>query len=54
MATLTMMDQRGTSDRHIAATLAMVFAMAQANATFPMLTMGLASARRCFSRCSAG
>ena len=41
MATLTMMEQRGTSDRHLAATLAMVFAMAQANATFPMLTMGL-------------
>jgi spore maturation protein SpmB len=41
MATLSMMEQRGTSDRHIAATLAMVFAMAQANATFPMLTMGL-------------
>jgi len=41
MATLTMMEQRGASDRHIAATLAMVFAMAQANATFPMLTMGL-------------
>ena len=41
MATLSMMDQRGTSDRHIAATLAMVFAMAQANAAFPMLTMGL-------------
>ena len=41
MATLTMMEQRGTSDRHIAATLAMVFAMAQANAAFPMLTMGL-------------
>jgi hypothetical protein len=32
LATLTMMEQRGTSDRHIAATLAMVFAMAQANA----------------------
>jgi len=41
MATLTMMEQRGASDRHLAATLAMVFAMAQANATFPMLTMGL-------------
>lgn len=41
MATLTMMEQRGASDRHIAATLAMVFAMAQANAAFPMLTMGL-------------
>jgi spore maturation protein SpmB len=41
MATLSMMDQRGTSDRHIAATLAMVFAMAQANAALPMMTMGL-------------
>ncbi len=41
MVTLTMMDQRGASDRHIAATLAMVFAMAQANASLPMMTMGL-------------
>lgn len=41
MATLTMMEQRGASDRHLAATLAMVFAMAQANASLPMLTMGL-------------
>ena len=41
IATLTMMEQRGASDRHIAATLAMVFAMAQANAVFPMITMGL-------------
>ena len=41
MATLTMMEQRGASDRHIAATLAMVFAMAQANAVFPMISMGL-------------
>jgi len=41
MATLTMMEQRGASDRHLAATMAMVFAMAQANAAFPMLTMGL-------------
>jgi spore maturation protein SpmB len=41
LATLTMMEQRGTSDRHLAATLAMVFAMAQANCVFPMLTMGL-------------
>ncbi|MDX9706860.1 MAG: nucleoside recognition domain-containing protein [Azospira sp.] len=42
MATLAMMDQRGASDRHIAATLAMVFAMTQANTAFPMMTMGLA------------
>jgi spore maturation protein SpmB len=41
IATLTMMEQRGVSDRHIAATLAMVFAMAQANAALPMTAMGL-------------
>lgn len=41
VATLAMMDQRGASDRHLAATLAMVFAMAQANAAFPLMTMGL-------------
>lgn len=41
MATLAMMEQRGVSNRHIAATLAMVFAMSQANAAFPMMTMGL-------------
>jgi spore maturation protein SpmB len=41
LATLAMMEQRGTSDRHLAATLAMVFAMAQANCVLPMLTMGL-------------
>lgn len=42
VATLTMMESRGCSDRHIAATLAMVLAMAQANVTFPMAAMGLA------------
>ena len=41
VATLTMMDQRGASERHLAATLAMVMAMAQANASFPMAAMGL-------------
>jgi spore maturation protein SpmB len=41
VATLTMMEQRGTSDRHLAATLAMVMAMAQANVAFPMAAMGL-------------
>jgi len=41
IATLATMDQRGTSDRHIAATLAMVFAMAQANVTYPMAAKGL-------------
>ena len=41
VATLTMMEQRGASDRHIAATLAMVMAMAQANAAFPLTALGL-------------
>jgi len=42
IATLTMMSSRGASDRHIAATLAMVMAMAQANVLFPMTALGLA------------
>jgi len=41
VATLSMMDQRGASNRHIAATLAMVMAMAQANVSIPMTAMGL-------------
>lgn len=41
IATLTTMDQRGISERHIAATLAMVLAMAQANVTYPMAAAGL-------------
>jgi spore maturation protein SpmB len=41
VATLTMMETRGASDRHLAATLAMVMAMAQANTSFPMIAMGL-------------
>ena len=41
IATLAMMDQRGVSLRHLAATLAMVLAMAQANVSLPMATMGL-------------
>ncbi|HLN23709.1 MAG TPA: nucleoside recognition domain-containing protein [Patescibacteria group bacterium] len=41
IAALAMMEQRGTSDRHLAATFAMVLAMAQANCTFPMGAMGL-------------
>jgi spore maturation protein SpmB len=41
VATLTMMETRGASDRHLAATLAMVMAMAQANASLPMVAMGL-------------
>jgi spore maturation protein SpmB len=41
VATLAMMESRGASDRHLAATLAMVMAMAQANASLPMVSMGL-------------
>ncbi|MDT3672226.1 MAG: nucleoside recognition family protein [Aromatoleum sp.] len=41
VATLTMMEGRGASSRHLAATLAMVMAMQQANVTFPMTAMGL-------------
>jgi spore maturation protein SpmB len=41
VATLSMMDQRGASSRHIAATLALVMAMAQANVSIPMSAMGL-------------
>lgn len=41
LATLTMMDKGGTSRRHIAATLAMVLAAAQANVVFPMAALGL-------------
>lgn len=41
VATLAMMEQRGASDRHLAATLAMVFAMGQANVMFPMAALDL-------------
>lgn len=41
VATLTMMEQRGSSNRHLAATLAMVMAMAQANVVFPLGAVGL-------------
>jgi spore maturation protein SpmB len=41
IATLTMMEQRGVSNRHLAATLAMVFAMSQANTSLPMAALGL-------------
>ncbi|WP_338765213.1 nucleoside recognition domain-containing protein [Massilia sp. METH4] len=41
LATLAMMEQRGVSDRHLAATLAMVFAMGQANVMFPMAALDL-------------
>jgi len=41
VATLAMMEKRGVSDRHLAATLAMLFAMGQANALYPLAPLGL-------------
>lgn len=41
VATLAIMDRAGTSNRHIAASLAMVLACAQANVVFPMSAVGL-------------
>ncbi|WP_210394967.1 nucleoside recognition domain-containing protein [Motiliproteus sediminis] len=44
VATLAMMDRSGVSSRHIAATLAMVLVLAQANVVFPMAAVGLNAA----------
>jgi len=41
VATLSVMEHDGTSRRRIAATLAMVLTMSQANVVFPLLTVGL-------------
>jgi spore maturation protein SpmB len=41
IATLTMMESRGASNRHLAATLAMVLAMPQANTSLPLAAFGL-------------
>jgi spore maturation protein SpmB len=41
LATLAIMEKDGTSRRRIAATLAMVFTMSQANVVFPMVAVGL-------------
>lgn len=41
LAALAIMEKRGTSDRHMAATLAMLFAMGQANAFYPLIPDGL-------------
>ncbi|WP_237478217.1 nucleoside recognition domain-containing protein [Lichenibacterium dinghuense] len=41
LPTLTLMEDQGTSDRHLAAALAAVLAMAPANATFPLAARGL-------------
>ena len=40
-ATLALMERDGTGRRHIAATLAMVLAMSQANVVFPLVAAGL-------------
>lgn len=41
LATLVIMEKDGTARRRIAATLAMVFTMSQANVVFPMVAAGL-------------
>ncbi len=41
LATLTIMEKDGTSRRHIAATLAMIMTLSQANVVFPMVAAGL-------------
>ena len=41
LATLAIMEKDGTCRRRIAATLAMVFTMSQANVVFPMVAVGL-------------
>jgi spore maturation protein SpmB len=41
VATLAIMEKDGTARRRIAATLAMVFTMSQANVVFPMVAVGL-------------
>ncbi len=41
IATLSLMDRNGTSKRYIASTMAMVLAMSQANASFPLAAVGL-------------
>ncbi|MGE6110067.1 hypothetical protein [Aeromonas sobria] len=41
LATLSIMQSRGVSDRHLAATLAMLLAMAQGNILYPMIPLGL-------------
>ena len=41
LATLVIMERDGTSRRRIAATLAVVFTMSQANVVFPMVAVGL-------------
>ena len=41
LATLAIMDKRGVSDRQMAATLAMVFAMGQGNVFYPLTPFGL-------------
>ncbi|WP_437613490.1 nucleoside recognition domain-containing protein [Erwinia sp. V71] len=41
LAALAMMEKRGTSDRHLAATLAMMFAMGQGNVFYPLVPFGL-------------
>ncbi|BCQ39904.1 hypothetical protein ERHA54_25070 [Erwinia rhapontici] len=41
LAAMAIMEKRGTSDRHLAAALAMLFAMGQGNVFYPLIPFGL-------------
>lgn len=53
LATLSIMDKRGVSDRQMAATLAMVFAMGQGNVFYPLTLLVCTGWPRSLSRWSA-
>ncbi len=53
LATLSIMDKRGVSDRQMAATLAMVFAMGQGNVFYPLTPLVCTGWPRSLSRWSA-
>jgi spore maturation protein SpmB len=53
LATLSIMDKRGVSDRQMAATLAMVFAMGQGNVFYPSPLLACTGWPRSLSRWSA-
>lgn len=54
LATLSIMDKRGVSDRQMTATLAMVFAMGQGNVFYPLTPLVCTGWPRSLSRWSAG
>lgn len=54
LPTLALMEDRGASDRHLAAALAAVLAMAPANSTFPLTAMGLQAGFVLMGSCVGG